>query len=141
MTNASKYALAGLLLVLASGAALADDLTGANRILCSAAQATVCGDDGECETAVPWTWNIPQFMELDFPGKMLATTKASGENRQTPMGTVKREGGWIFIQGVEAGRAFSFAIEEQTGLMSVAVARRGLTVSVFGACTPVPASR
>ncbi len=141
MANLSKCALVGLLLILASGPALADDLTGADRFLCSAASATVCGDDGECETAVPWTWNIPQFIDVDMAGKTLATTKASGENRQTPMGAVKRESGWIFIQGVESGRAYSFAIEEQTGLMSAAVARRGLTVSVFGACTPFGASR
>jgi len=101
----------------------------------------VCGDDGDCETAVPWTWNIPQFIEIDLAGKKLATTKASGENRQTPIETMKREEGWIFVQGIEGGRAFSFAIEEATGLMSVAVARRGLTISVFGSCTPAPAAR
>ena len=138
MTNASKCLLVGLLLVLASGVALADDLKGASRIVCSAAQATVCADDGECETDLPWTWNIPQFIEIDLAGKMLATTKASGENRQTPIETMKREEGWIFLQGVENGRAFSFALEEETGLLTVAVARPGLTVSVFGACTPMP---
>lgn len=137
MRNASRCALAGLLLVLVSGIVLADDLNGADRILCSAAQATACGDDGVCETDLAWNWNIPQFIEVDLAGKMLATTKASGENRQTPIGTLKREDGWIFLQGVEMGRAFSFAIEEDTGLLSVAVARRGLTISVFGACTPL----
>ena len=138
MTNASRCALAGLLLILASGVALADDLKGANRILCSAAQATVCTDDGTCETDVPWSWNLPQFIEVDLAGKMLSTTKASGEDRKSPIGTLKRDEGWIFVQGVELGRAFSFAIEEETGLMSAAIVRRGLTVSVFGACTPAP---
>ena len=136
MKNASKLSLAGLLLTLSFGTAMADNLTGIDRLLCSSAQATVCGDDGECVTAMPWTWNIPQFIQVDLTGKKLATTKASGENRSTPITTMKRESGWIFVQGVEGGRAFSFAIEESTGLMSVAVARRGLTVSVFGACTP-----
>ena len=134
--NSSRLALVGLVLALSGGTAMADNLAGTDRLLCSSAQATVCGDDGECVTAVPWIWNVPQFIEVDLTRKTLATTKASGENRQTPITTLKRDGGWVFMQGVEGGRAFSFAIEESTGLMSVAVARRGLTVSVFGACTP-----
>lgn len=141
MTNATRWALTGALLVLVSGAVLADDLKGADRVLCSAAQATVCGDDGTCETALPWSWNVPQFIEVDLAGKALRTTKASGENRSTPIETLKRDQGWIFVQGVEGGRAFSLAIEEDTGLVSIAVARRGLTVSVFGACTPTPVTR
>ena len=136
--KAPGYALAALLVILATGSAAADDLTGVNQILCSAAQATVCGDDGECDTELPWNWNIPQFIVIDLAAKTLATTKASGENRQTPIETMKREEGWIFLQGVENGRAFSFALEEETGLLTVAVARPGLTVSVFGACTPMP---
>jgi len=139
--KAPGYALAALLVILATGSAAADDLTGVNQILCSAAQATVCGDDGECDTELPWNWNIPQFIEIDLAAKVLRTTKASGENRQTPIDMQKRTEGWIFVQGIEEGRAFSFAIEEATGLMSVAVARRGVTVSVFGACTPLSTTR
>ena len=138
MTNESKFTLMALLLVAASGIALADDLKGADRFLCSAAQATVCTDDGTCETDLPWAWNVPQFIQIDLQGKKLSTTKASGEDRETPIETLKRAEGWIFVQGIEMGRAFSFAIEEETGLMTVAVVRRGLTVSVFGACTPTP---
>jgi hypothetical protein len=41
----------------------------------------------------------------------------------------------IVLQGVEAGRAFSFVIDEATGLLTVAVASDGMSVSVYGACT------
>ena len=44
----------------------------------------------------------------------------------------------IVIQGFERGRAFGFVIEEASGQASVAVAREGVTVSVFGVCTPQP---
>ena len=44
------------------------------------------------------------------------------------------------LQGFENGRAFSFLIAEKTGRASIAVARDGLGVSVFGACTPLPPS-
>ena len=114
----------------------ADNLTGADKFLCTAVQATVCDTTGDCEVGVPWLWNIPQFVVIDLEKKTLGTTRASGENRVTPINTLMQEDGLIVLQGVEGGRAFSFVIQEQTGNLSVAVAREELTVSVFGACTP-----
>jgi len=123
-------------LMLAVSPSAADDLTGAGRALCTAVEATVCVADGECYTGPPWTWDIPQFIIVDFEGKELRTTAASGENRRTPIKNLERADEMIFVQGVENGRAFSFVIEEKTGYASVAVAREGVTVSVFAACTP-----
>jgi hypothetical protein len=115
----------------------ADDLKGQDRILCTAVQATVCTTDGDCSIEAPWNLNIPQFIEVNLKDKTASTTKASGENRSSPLSTVNRADGLIVIQGVEAGRAFSFVITEDTGFASIAVARQNLTVSVFGACTPM----
>jgi len=133
-----KIVLPLLILVAALpwAAVLADDLSGASRILCSAAQATICTQDGECVSGPSWNWNIPQFIEVDLGEKHLSTTKASGENRSTPIKNVERADGLIFLQGVESGRAFSFVIDEVTGMLSAAVAREALTVSAFGSCTP-----
>jgi hypothetical protein len=134
----NSFCLIVLIMMVVPTAVLADDVKDADGILCTAVQATVCSFEGECEIGAPWNWNIPQFIEIDFEKKMLRTTRASGENRQTPFKNLEREAGLIFLQGVEAGRAFSFTIEEDTGRASIAVARNGLTVSVFGACTPLP---
>ena len=118
-------------------AAAADDLSGEQTFLCTAVHATRCSDDGDCAIEVPWVLNIPQFIQVNLKDKTLSTTKASGENRSTPIKNFSREGGQIFIQGVESGRAFSFVIAEETGMASIAVAAEGRTVSVFGACTPM----
>ena len=59
----------------------------------------------------------------------------------TPIRSLSREDGLIVLQGIEAGRAFSFVIDEESGMVSVAVARDGLTVSIFGACTPMPRAK
>jgi hypothetical protein len=126
---------------MASTAAVADDLTGHQSVLCTAVQASVCDDTGSCVIENPWDLNIPQFLELNLKDKTVSTTKASGENRSTPIRTLLREDGLIVLQGVEGGRAFSFVIEEKSGLLSAAVAREGKTVSVFGACTPMPAAK
>jgi hypothetical protein len=131
----------GLAALGVSRLAAADDLAGQQFVLCTAVQATVCDDGGNCAIENPWDLNIPQFLELNLKDKTVSTTKASGENRSTPIRTLVREGGLIFLQGIEGGRAFSFVIEEDSGMLSAAVAREGKTVSVFGACTPMPSGK
>jgi hypothetical protein len=118
----------------------ADDLTGSEQFLCTAVEVTLCSAGGECTSQPPWNLNIPQFIIIDLDKKTLSTTEASGENRSTPIKNLEREGGLIFLQGVENGRAFSFVIAEEDGLASIAVARDGLSVAVFGACTPTTAA-
>jgi hypothetical protein len=124
-----------------SAALRADDLTGQDQILCTSVQVTICSSDGQCKIESPWSLNIPQFVQIDLKEKTVSTTPASGENRSSPIRTLLREAGEIYLQGVEGGRAFSFVIEEETGMASIAVAREGKTVSIFGACTPMPASK
>ena len=126
-----------LLLVLAAPVAFADDVTGAGKLLCTTVQATSCRDDADCVTDVPWTFNIPQFIEVDLVGKMLSTTKASDESRASAITSLSRAEGLIVLQGLEKGRAYSFLINEKSGRMSAAVARDGITVTAFGACTPI----
>ena len=75
---------------------------------------------------------------LEARYETLSTTEASGENRRTPIRHLTREGGMIVLQGFEMERAFSFNIDEATGVMTAAVARPGLFVGAFGACTPLP---
>jgi hypothetical protein len=124
------------LVLLAPQFAVADDVHGADMLICASVEATVCSLDG-CEIGTPFIWDIPQFVEIDLKAKRLSTTAASGENRATPIKSLERKDGLIVIQGVENGRAFSFVITEETGVLSAAVAREELTVSVFGACTPL----
>ena len=127
-------ALLSLSLLVAAAPLAADDLTGAERFLCSAAQVTACYDDGECLTLPPWELNVPEFIQVDLAAGTLSTTAASGQNRATPIKNLEREDGFIVLQGFENGRAFSFLITEKTGRASIAVARDGLGVTVFGAC-------
>jgi hypothetical protein len=124
------------LVLLVPQLAVADDVRGTDVMICASVEATVCSLDG-CEIGTPWFWGIPQFVEIDLKAKQLSTTAASGENRATPFKSLERKDGLIFLQGVENGRAFSFVITEETGVLSAAVAREELTVSVFGACTPL----
>jgi hypothetical protein len=117
--------------------ASADDLTGTSRFLCVPVQAALCIEDGECAVELPWNVNIPQFIEVDLEMKRLATTKASGENRETAIEHLRRADGTIVFHGFEMGRAFSWVIDERSGRVTAAIATDGIAVSVFGACTPL----
>ncbi len=120
--------------------ARADDLTGSSRFLCVPVQATVCVEEGECAVDLPWNLNIPQFIEVDLVAKKLATTTASGLNRETPIEHLSRADGTIVFHGFEMGRAFSWVIDEESGQVTAAVAADGLALAVFGACTPLGAA-
>ncbi len=125
--------------VLASTQVVADDLTAHDRFLCSIGDVTMCNVDWECETASPSRFNIPDFIEFDLDAGLLKTTEASHENRQTPILHVSREDGLIVLQGLEMGHAFSFNIEEATGVLAAAAATPGGFSGAFGVCTPLPA--
>jgi len=125
-------AFAGLL---TSGLALADDIRGVDEIICAATQVQICIENDTCYATTPAELDVPNFVVIDTKKKTISTTEASDLNRSTAFTSVVRADGLIYLQGIEGGRAFSFVIDEATGLMTVAVSRDGFAVSVFGACT------
>jgi hypothetical protein len=131
-----KTTLAGALILIA-GVAAAEDLTGVDRFICSSAQAQICLETGECYAAIPWELDVPDFIVVDLDRKTVSTTEASDLNRSSEFSKVEKSNGIIYVQGIEDGRAFSFVIHESTGHMTAAIARDGLSVTVFGACTDV----
>jgi hypothetical protein len=120
---------------LLSGTALAENLEGVNRMICAASDVKICFETGDCYDATPWELNMPEFVVIDLKKKSVSTTKASGPQRSTEFSAVQRKDEMIYLQGIEGGRAFSFVIDEITGILTASVARDGLSVSVFGACT------
>jgi hypothetical protein len=130
--NKSTIALAGILM---SALVQADQLTGIDKFICAAAQVQICLEADTCYESSAWELDMPEFVVIDLKKKNVSTTKSSGLNRSTPFSSVSKDDGRIYLQGVEQGRAFSFVIDEATGRMTVAVARDGVAVNVFGACT------
>ena len=121
--------------VLAASTGLAEDLSDVDKFLCSVTQVSLCAETGECFDVQPWEIDMPQFVVIDTKRKMIATTRASDRQRSTEIANHHRDGGVIYLQGMEGGRAFSFVIDEITGLLTAALAEDGLSLSVFGACT------
>jgi hypothetical protein len=120
----------------AAGSAAADDLSNARNLVCSVVEAHICREAEGCGQVLPEELNLPRFIRVDTRTGKLATTPASGENRETTATTVTRDAGQIILQGVEEGRAYSIFIHETTGLATFAAAAEGRSVAVFAACTP-----
>ena len=129
-----KLLFTGLGLAISATVA-AEDVTGVTRMVCASGQAQICLETGECYAATPFELAVPDFVIIDTKKGVISTTKASGLNRSTDFSKSERKEGLIYLQGVEGGRAFSFVIHEATGRMTAAIARDGLSVTVFGACT------
>jgi hypothetical protein len=121
--------------LLASSIAMAENVEGADELLCAAGQVKICFENGECFSAAPWELSMPDFVVIDTKEKSISTTKASKENRTTPFSNVVRSDGLIYLQGIEAQRSFSFVIEEFSGHLTATIVRDGISVSVFGVCT------
>ena len=130
----------GLALLVTAGRARAEDLTGANRFLCSAGNATACDETGDCETGPAYLYNVPMFIELDLSHKQMRTTRGSGENRTTAIQALHRQNGSLLLQGSENGKAFSFVIDEKAGMLSASVTANGFGVALFGSCTSLSAT-
>ena len=131
------YRIAALLLVLLfTSPVVGDMLVDADRMLCVPGHVFHCVADGQCKTELPEDESIPEFIEVDLKRKTLATTRASGEDRSTPIKSQQRDAGYIYLQGVENGRTFSMVMSENTGGLTFVVATDGETATMFGDCTP-----
>jgi hypothetical protein len=131
------HKIAALLLALTFTSSITGDmLKDADRLLCVPGPVFHCVADRDCKSELPEDEYIPEFIEVDLKRKTLATTRASGEGRSTPIQSQKREAGYIYLQGVESGRSFSMVISENSGDLTFVVAADGETATMFGDCTP-----
>ena len=133
LAKAKGLAIVGLMSC--SVVAYADDVADSERMLCSISKVTLCVEDGDCFPISVFDVGVPQFLIIDLKNKVISTTEASGENRESKVAHLFRESGRTFLQGIENNRAYSFLIEDDIGHLSASVTRDGITISAFGACT------
>ena len=80
------YKIPVLILALISAAPVASDvLKDSNRMLCVPGSIDHCVSGKGCSSELPERENIPEFIEVDLKSRTLSATKASGENRLTPI--------------------------------------------------------
>ena len=129
--NKMTVALVGFL---AGGLVFADNLEGVDELVCATAQVQICIENDTCHSASSSDLNMPDFVVIDLRKKKISTTKASNENRSTPLTSVEKRDGLIFLQGIEGERAFSFVIDVASGKITAAISTDGVSISALGAC-------
>ncbi len=114
---------------------LAENVEKSDRIVCATTTAVLCVENGDCFRVMPDEIDLPRFILIDTKKRTLSTTKLSDRPRNTEVDRLSRAGGRILMQGMEDGRAYSLSIEDDIGLLTGAMAKDGVTLSVFGDCT------
>jgi hypothetical protein len=95
-----------------------------------------CLEGGICRRGEARSFEMPEFMSVDFKKKMVhATYDAESEKTaNSPIKNSEISGNQLILQGVENNHGWSMAINRENGRMSLAVVGYEVSFSIFGAC-------
>ncbi|MEH6577368.1 MAG: hypothetical protein V7731_09880 [Amphritea sp.] len=116
---------------------MADDISGVDRILCAALEATRCTVNAQCESGLPRNWNIPDFIEIDLIENACGQQKQVGKNALLLLPRSYMRMVIPLIQGIDKKRVFSIVIDEQSVDLTAAMPCDRVALSVFVDCTPL----
>ncbi len=127
----------GMITSLMSVVVLAEGLDGNGNVICAAIDVVGCENGPGCVEGSARSFDLPEFMFVDFNNKLVRATKESGHKQISPIKNLEKTESQLILQGVENQRGWSVAIDRQTGRMSVTSAGPDLSFMVFGACTAI----
>ena len=134
--RASALALGlGMATTLLSGGASAAAFDGTANLVCAAIDVVGCVNGPGCMEGQAGTFELPQFMFVDFEKKLIRATGESGHKEVSPIKNFEQTEKQVILQGVENNRGWSAAIDRQTGRMTVTSAGSDVSFMIFGACT------
>jgi len=125
----------GMATTLLSGGASAAAFDGTANLVCAAIDVVGCVNGPGCMEGQASTFELPQFMFVDFEKKLIRATGESGHNEVSPIKNFEQTEKQVILQGVENNRGWSAAIDRQTGKMTVTSAGSDVSFMIFGACT------
>ena len=122
--------------------AMAGDFDGSKELICSIINVVECGPGGKCQQLTAEDVGIPDFLRINFEGKKISATQASGDKRSTDIEKFEKVDGKVIIQGAEDGIegvrdgvGWSLAIAEDSGKMVLTASGDDVGFVLFGACT------
>ena len=124
--------LAALLLPL--GAAAKGPFDGSKPLLCSIHDADECIEDGACLDGDADDVRLPAFVRIDVKGKKIMILDEGRTDEVTTIQSVTKGEGTLVIQGVEAGRGWTYLINA-AGETVLTVSGDGVAWAAFGDCT------
>ncbi len=135
-TASSALALGlGLTATFLSSGASAAAFDGTVNLICSAIDVVGCVNGPGCMEGRASTFELPQFLFVDFEKKLVRATDESGHKEVSPIKNLEITEKQVILQGVENHRGWSAAIDSQTGKMIVTSVGADVSFMIFGACT------
>ena len=127
--------LTGLLLLMSGPANAKDSFDGSSNLLCAAFEVMACLDGNTCRRGEARTFDLPDFMTVDFKNKVIHATHDGGtKEANSPIKNYEESGTQLVLQGTENGHGWTMAIHRDNGRMSLAAVGEELSFSIFGAC-------
>ncbi|MGB5290436.1 MAG: hypothetical protein WBN41_03175 [Lysobacterales bacterium] len=129
-----NVALLGMLLFASVTANAADKFDGSSNLLCAVFNITACVDGLACAKGEARTFDMPEFMTVDFKKESIHVEYDGGKTADSPIKNYQSTENQLIFQGVENDHGWSVAISKKTGRMSVASVGEEVSFTMFGAC-------
>jgi len=115
--------------------ASAAGLDGASNLVCANVDVMACTGKPDCKQGHARTFDLPEFMFIDFKKKVVRSTRESAHKAESPIKNLQKDGTQLILQGVENGHGWSISIDQKNGRMTAVASGEDLGFIIFGACT------
>jgi hypothetical protein len=131
----SAAVLLGTALFASSSVSAKDEINSSTNLLCAAFDVMACTDGGHCTRGEAKSFDLPEFMKVDFKKKAVIATYDDGTKTATsPIKNSEVSGNQLILQGVENNHGWSMAIHRESGRMNLASVGYEVSFTIFGAC-------
>ena len=139
--NRSKFiptlALSAILPFFIATPAQATNFDGKSNLVCAAQNVVGCAYEKACLEGSANSFDLPNFMVVNFKKKQIHATKESGIEEVSVIENMETTDSHIIIQGIENHRGWTTAIDRKSGHMSVSSTGSEFSFMIFGSCTGI----
>lgn len=115
---------------------------GSETLICAAVNIMECAPGAQCREVTPESINAPRFLNINFKEKRISATLEGKEGRVTRFEKIEHINGKLILQGAEKGQegvreggvAWSMAITEGSGKMTLTASGADVGFVAFGEC-------
>jgi len=104
------------------------------KLTCAPSALFQCDAIYECTRVPTEIINFPHFFIADLKSKSITGRRPDGTNLNTVIQHQAQEGSALVLQGMEAGRGWSLAVDTSNGKLSLGVAGSDVGFVGLGAC-------
>jgi hypothetical protein len=131
----SAAILLGVTFFASSTANAKDEIDGSANLICAAFDVMACLDGGHCSRGEARSFDMPEFMNVDFKkNEVLATYDGGVKTATSPIKNSEISGNQLILQGIENNHGWSIAIHRESGRMNLSAVGDQVSFSIFGAC-------